>query len=35
MLAGVLFGLLFWFRGFAVAVYTHTIYDIIVLVFRH
>jgi len=35
MLAGMLFGLLFWFRGFAVAVYTHTIYDVIVLVFRH
>jgi hypothetical protein len=35
MLAGVLFGLLFWFRGFAVAVYTHAIYDVIVLVFRH
>jgi hypothetical protein len=32
-LAGVLFGLLFWFRGFAVAVYTHAIYDIVVLVF--
>ena len=35
MLAGMLFGLLFWFRGFAVAVYTHAIYDVIVLVFRH
>jgi Type II CAAX prenyl endopeptidase Rce1-like len=33
-LAGILFGLLFWFRGFAVAVYTHTIYDVVVLVFR-
>jgi hypothetical protein len=32
-LAGILFGLLFWFRGFAVAVYTHAIYDIVVLVF--
>jgi membrane protease YdiL (CAAX protease family) len=35
MLAGLIFGLLFWFRGFAVAVYTHAIYDVIVLVFRH
>jgi membrane protease YdiL (CAAX protease family) len=34
LLAGVLFGLLFWFRGFAVAVYTHAIYDVIVLVFH-
>jgi hypothetical protein len=32
-LAGAIFGLLFWFRGFAVAVYTHAIYDVIVLVF--
>jgi membrane protease YdiL (CAAX protease family) len=31
-LAGAIFGLLFWFRGFAVAVYTHAIYDVIVLV---
>jgi hypothetical protein len=35
MLAGLIFGLLFWFRGFAVAVYTHAIYDVIVLVLRH
>jgi hypothetical protein len=34
LLAGLLFGLLFWFRGFAVAVYTHTLYDVMVLVFR-
>ena len=33
-LAGALFCALFWFRGFAVAVYTHTIYDIYVLVGR-
>ena len=33
-LAGMLFCALFWFRGFAVAVYTHTIYDIYVLVGR-
>ena len=30
-LAGVCFGLLFWFRGFAVAVYTHALYDLYVL----
>lgn len=33
-LAGVFFGALFWFRGFAVAVYTHTLYDIYVLLIR-
>jgi len=32
MLAGVFFGLLFVFRGFAVAVYTHALYDLYVLV---
>ena len=32
-LAGALFCLLFYLRGFAVAVYTHAIYDIYVLVF--
>lgn len=31
ILAGVSFGLLFLFRGFAVAVYTHAIYDVYVL----
>ena len=31
-LAGVLFCGLFWARGFAVAVYTHAIYDVLVLV---
>lgn len=31
---GVFFALLFWYRGFAVAVWTHTIYDIIVIVPR-
>jgi membrane protease YdiL (CAAX protease family) len=30
-IAGVLFGLLFQFRGFAIAVYTHTLYDVYVL----
>jgi hypothetical protein len=33
-LAGVCFGLLFWFRGFAVAVYTHALYDVYVLLIR-
>ncbi|MCA8920380.1 MAG: CPBP family intramembrane metalloprotease [Planctomycetes bacterium] len=31
-LAGVMFCALFWGRGFAVAVYTHAIYDVLVLV---
>lgn len=35
VLAGVFFGLLFWFRGFAVAVYTHALYDLYVLIIRH
>jgi membrane protease YdiL (CAAX protease family) len=34
VLAGACFGLLFWFRGFAVAVYTHALYDLYVLVLR-
>lgn len=34
MLAGIVFGLLFKLRGFAVAVYTHAFYDIFVLVAR-
>lgn len=34
LLAGVFFGLLFWFRGFAVAAYTHALYDIYVLVLK-
>jgi hypothetical protein len=33
-LAGVFFGLLFWFRGFAVAAYTHALYDIYVLLLK-
>ena len=33
-LAGVCFGLLYWFRGFAVAVYTHALYDVYVLLLR-
>jgi hypothetical protein len=34
LLAGVFFGCLFWFRGFAVAVYTHALYDVYVLLVR-
>lgn len=33
-LAGICFGLLFLFRGFAVAAYTHALYDIYVLILR-
>ena len=33
-LAGAFFGLLFWYRGFAVAVYTHALYDLYVLLVR-
>lgn len=32
--AGILLALIYYLRGFAVAVYTHAIYDIIVMVFR-
>ena len=34
VIAGVFFGALFQFRGFAIAVYTHALYDIYVLVLR-
>ena len=34
VLAGCFFGLVYWFRGFAVAVYTHALYDIYVLLIR-
>jgi hypothetical protein len=34
ILAGCFFGLVYWFRGFAVAVYTHALYDIYVLLVR-
>jgi hypothetical protein len=34
LLAGVCFGLLFKFRGFAVAVYTHALYDVYVLILK-
>jgi hypothetical protein len=33
-LAGVCFGLLFWFRGYAVVAYTHALYDIYVLILK-
>ena len=32
--AGLVFATLFWFRGFAVAVYTHALYDIYVMLLR-
>ena len=31
LLAGLVFGVIYWFRGFAVAVYTHALYDMYVL----
>lgn len=34
LLAGVFFGVLYWVRGFAVAAYTHALYDIYVLILR-
>ena len=34
VLAGCFFGLVYWFRGFAVAVYTHALYDLYVLLLR-
>jgi membrane protease YdiL (CAAX protease family) len=34
VLAGAIFGVIFWFRGFAVAVYTHALYDLYVLIVR-
>jgi membrane protease YdiL (CAAX protease family) len=34
VLAGCFFGLIYWFRGFAIAVYTHAIYDVYVLLVR-
>jgi hypothetical protein len=34
VLAGLVFASLFWFRGFAVAVYTHALYDLYVLIVR-
>lgn len=33
-IAGILLAAIYYFRGFAVAVYTHAIYDIIVMVFN-
>ncbi len=34
VLAGCFFGLVYWTRGFAIAVYTHALYDIYVLLLR-
>lgn len=34
VLAGVCFGLLFWHRGFAIAVYTHALYDLYVFLLK-
>ncbi len=34
VLAGCFFGLIYWMRGFAIAVYTHAIYDVYVLLLR-
>jgi len=34
LLAGVAFGLIYWWRGFAVAVYTHAFYDLYVLLIK-
>jgi hypothetical protein len=34
VLAGCFFGLIYWLRGFAIAVYTHAIYDVYVLLLR-
>jgi membrane protease YdiL (CAAX protease family) len=34
VLAGIFFGALYWFRGLAVAVYTHALYDVYVLLIR-
>ena len=33
-LAGLVFATIYWFRGFAVAVYTHALYDVYVMVLR-
>lgn len=34
VLAGCFFGLIYWLRGFAIAVYTHALYDVYVLLLR-
>lgn len=34
VLAGLCFGLLFWYRGFAIAVYTHALYDLYVFLLK-
>ncbi len=34
VLAGICFGLLYWYRGFAIAVYTHALYDLYVFLVK-
>jgi hypothetical protein len=34
VLAGVCFGVLYWYRGFAIAVYTHALYDLYVFLVK-
>ena len=34
VLAGLVFATIYWFRGFAVAVYTHALYDVYVMILR-
>jgi len=34
LLAGLVFATIYWFRGFAVAVYTHALYDVYVMILR-
>jgi membrane protease YdiL (CAAX protease family) len=34
LLAGAVFGVIYWWRGFAVAVYTHALYDMYVLLWQ-
>jgi membrane protease YdiL (CAAX protease family) len=34
VLAGLCFGLLFWYRGFAIVVYTHALYDLYVFLLK-
>ena len=34
VLAGLCFGLLYWYRGFAIAVYTHALYDLYVFLVK-
>jgi membrane protease YdiL (CAAX protease family) len=34
LLAGLVFATIYWFRGFAVVVYTHALYDVYVMILR-